>query len=254
MANDLRSQLRGSVLTLSGFLLSLFSSRLPDYAQNLGLIAGVALGLFGLGDIAIRWVLQKPWFNNLWSKAVSYGRGDTIITATRPAGAADDVPWVAQVEWPKHRLSRELIVAFFVTFALSGVLYGITQYFTGPNPDTFSPANETSRRVFARDSIGELVGIYQGKTGLEADQIFETKRGKWIAVTGKIHDISAFYNGTVYVSLSHSFFTNIYVSLIFRPMWKPKFEEMRANDSIRAYCQIHNASENSLALENCELA
>jgi hypothetical protein len=96
-----------------------------------------------------------------------------------------------------------------------------------------------------------LTDLYRGRTSIQADALATVYKGKWIAVTGKVNDISdAFGDGlTLFISSED----NRMITARFSEDKKDKISHMAHGAIVSLHGKIHDINSFAIKLQECDL-
>ena len=114
------------------------------------------------------------------------------------------------------------------------------------------PSKNTARQV-VQVTPTYLIGLFNGRTSMEGNRLLADFIGKWIAVSGRVNDVSEFSSDHLFVQVHDDTPDEVYVSLSFRGEWADRASTMRRGDLIHVIGEIKEADRAGLALDPCEL-
>jgi hypothetical protein len=182
-----------------------------------------------------KWLAITPWER---CKAVA-----TIVTKS----------------WWGRTVSILLVVGSFLIliyphlFNPKGIEISTTPYIPPPapqSPQTTDAPPATSERVIVDTTPLALMGLYKGRSGLEADRIIAPYIGKWIKISGQADYIQGAGNGEL-VTIKPDAFTAAF--LYFDAKWLDKLSVLPIHPTISALCQIRYVGASGSNFVNCEL-
>ena len=153
-------------------------------------------------------------------------------------------------------------VAWVLWWLASSVYAGI--YYT---PRLFTPSQNShggpskTAKNFVKKSPDQIEKLFKQNTDLTAHQILQSDFGKWMAVTGIIIEIKTAdnYRGEDLVLMSEAEMrigvANISTATLdFDMKWADRLARMHKGDRVYAICKLTDATDDLIALYNCELA
>ena len=146
-------------------------------------------------------------------------------------------------------------IVTFGTWTMLSTIY----HWVADAPRTYSPPPyamknaDGSIRIFTAKTPSQLLSPFDQDTKIMAAKTISAERGKWIAITAPIFDISSDFNDEspdvlIGGTAEHG------ASLLFRRNWVAKTINLPKGTRIFAVCTIKDAVKFLLTLENCELA
>jgi hypothetical protein len=143
----------------------------------------------------------------------------------------------------------------------------ITQVQNVPSPSTFnpkppkedglsSPSKQLAERVFVGEGVTPqyLLDLYKDHTSIQAGKLFETFRGKWIKIRGRIHDIGTVDKTLlVWLQTGGSSGKSVKVCLCFPSEWHEKLSTQVRGDRLAAVGKIAQVMKDMLCVDDCEL-
>lgn len=115
-----------------------------------------------------------------------------------------------------------------------------------------------SERIFVQITPDNLMGEFKTHTDEHAKEIVSRYIGKWMALSGTVHNISVDSRGGIEVDLTAgadaiSALMNGMLQLHFDSKWREKLNVLQKGNRINAVCQIHDIAQFIMAFGNCEL-
>lgn len=212
----------------------------------------------GLGMAALRYRVPAIWpplattaavacFAFVFLDGSQANNGLALSLAFNVGAAAGLMDGLMSLRAPKQQTKAE-----FPTVASPPIQPGIKP--------ADAPAREASR-VFLRETVTPqyLCRIYQERTKLQADQAAASYLGKWLKLTGTVHDVSTQPEGKVFVNVDHPGppgtgpYDEIIIVLLIFTEGDGRLEVLHKGDPITAIGRINRISNDALVLEECEL-
>ena len=111
-------------------------------------------------------------------------------------------------------------------------------------------------KVFVRDDINpeRLLGVFEGRTELQARSLIQPEIGKWMVVTGPVLGVTPLSSGSVLVALrvadAHSGLLMTFCSFA---VVTPELEKLSQGDSVTIEGQLEEVSSLGVQLDHCKL-
>jgi hypothetical protein len=168
--------------------------------------------------------------------------------------------------WPLWR-RRYLVFSWIPKAKARSGRTGILRKNTSPTAPAFALVDpraslrhnpDGSERIFVQITPDNLMGEFKTHTDEHAKEIVSRYIGKWMALSGTVHNISVDSRGGIEVDLTAgadaiSALMNGMLQLHFDSKWREKLNVLQKGNRINAVCQIHDIAQFIMAFGNCEL-
>ncbi len=123
---------------------------------------------------------------------------------------------------------------------------------SSPSPSPAAPARAaTAAKVYVSEGVTpeHLLGMFEGRTELQAKALVRSELGKWIVAEGDVRGVNSIPSGTVLVALRAGKSGLTFCAF---PAATPELERLSEGDTARIEGQIEAVSSSiGLSLENC---
>jgi tRNA_anti-like len=113
-----------------------------------------------------------------------------------------------------------------------------------------APAHKP-KKIFVNVSPSYLVGLYKNRTNVQGDEYVAAYIGKWIPVTGTVHDIGTTVTGTLYVQIVDN--DRIFISATLNEESPETISHIARGAAITVRGEIYLVNESGVMLRTCEL-
>ena len=122
-------------------------------------------------------------------------------------------------------------------------------------PKTSAPAAAPAsaakpKKVFVNVSPSHLLGLYENRTTLQGDELAAAYIGKWMPVTGIVHDIFGSSNAVTAQIFDHD---GKFISAYFSAEESEKVSYIAHGEAITVRGEIYSSADRYLKLVKCEL-
>jgi hypothetical protein len=96
-----------------------------------------------------------------------------------------------------------------------------------------------------------LIGLYENKTTAQGDDLAAEYIGKWMPVTGRVHDIKTLVTGTLYVQIIDN--DGIFISATPNEESSKTISHIARDATITVRGEIYSVDKSGVMLRTCEL-
>jgi hypothetical protein len=106
-------------------------------------------------------------------------------------------------------------------------------------------------RIFVRATTKEICSLYEGRTTVQGDKLFSDFKGKWLRVSGTIHDIDEWQSAGIVVTLSE--YMHPLLTAFFSQTEAAHLTHLLKKTPIELEGKLAAATANTLRLVDCAI-
>jgi hypothetical protein len=115
------------------------------------------------------------------------------------------------------------------------------------------PSTDPAERVTIDVTPEHLMGLYEGRTAVQADRLASAFIDKWMLISGPLRNISTAMSYKILVTVDPPTKQHCHIFLLFDPQWATRLESMLRGQTMHARGRITEIALTFVQLEDCEL-